>query len=967
MTTNGFKLISEEFIDDISSNVKIFEHEKTKARLMAVENDDDNKVFGIGFRTPPHNSTGVAHILEHCVLNGSRKFKTREPFMDMLKTSLQTFLNAMTFSDKTIYPIASRNDKDFHNLMDVYLDAVFFPAVRTKKEIFLQEGWHYELKDRDDKLSYKGVVYNEMKGAYSSKDTIMYQEFAKGLFPDSIYGNESGGYPYDIPSLSYEEFVGFYDKLYHPSNSFIFLYGDMNTDEQLKFIDQEYLSHFEEDEIDSKIEIQKDFDKERDFNVSYSISSDEDPKNKDMLIYGVRSGFKYDPVDALTNSIIRDTLFENDGSPLKLALLESGIGEDIDGLYTDGMEMGLGLVAINTTKDKKDEFRNIIEDELKKIVKDGIDSKKIEAAINKMEYNIREAENFATKGIIYFINCLDTWLYDKDPTLNFKFEDVLSKIREKIGTDYFEKYIEEKILNNPNKVIISLEATPGLNMEKDKEVDKKLQEYKESLSEKELEELLEQNRVLEKFQNSEDTEEEKNTIPKLKLDDIESKVLEIPTEELKKDNHVVLYHDLFTGKINYITLAFDLDWAEKEDIQYIALLSDMLTKVSTKNHSYKDMETELFLKTGGIDTSLSSIVDYKDPKKYYKKFRVSSKAIGEKSKDMFELIEDVLLGSKFDDRARMKELISQILINLENQILSSGHSIAILRTQSYQSQVGMFNDMVGGVSYYDFVRDLNKNFDDKFEEIKKKLVEVQEKTFNQNKLILNVTTDSEEFERVEKEGEVFIKNLSNKELPSVNLVFDLEKKNEGITSSSNVNYVAKSFTFEPDEFEFDGSMFVISSMLSLTYIYNSIRAQGGAYGCGMGISESGTVHMYSFRDPNVKNTVDVYNSVAEYLRNLKLSKEELSSFIIGSLNKFNPPLTNMQKGQVALTMYLSGKTTEDLNRNLKEALETKAEDFEKVAKLIERAMKEDYIATIGNNEKIKEDDEVFKEIRPLNK
>lgn len=967
MNTNGFKLISEEFIKDISSNVKVFQHEKTKARLMAIENDDENKVFGIGFRTPPHNSTGVAHILEHCVLNGSRKFKTREPFMDMLKTSLQTFLNAMTFSDKTIYPIASRNDKDFHNLMDVYLDAVFFPAVKTKKEIFLQEGWHYELKNKDDKLTYKGVVYNEMKGAYSSKDTIMYQEFAKGLFPDSIYGNESGGYPYDIPNLSYEEFIGFYDKLYHPSNSFIFLYGDINLDDQLAFIDQEYLSHFEEISIDSTIDIQKDFEEERDFNVKYSIASDENPKNKDILIYGVRSGFKYNPMDEITNTIIRNTLFENDGSPLKLSLLEKGIGEDIDGLSTDGMEIGLGLVAVNTDSSKKAEFKKTIEDELKKIVKNKIDTEKLEAAINKIEYDIREASNFPTKGIIYFITSLNTWLYDKDPTLNFKFENELANLRSKIGTDYFEKFIKDKILNNPNKVIIALEATPGMNSEKDKKVQEKLQEYKNSLSEEELEKLILENQNLVKFQNTEDTKEEKNTIPKLKLEDIDRKVLEIPTEEFSKENYTVLYHDLFTGKINYVTLCFDLEWADRDDLSYIALLSDLLTKVDSKSYSYKDMETKIYLNTGGINTTISTIVDNKNPKVYYKKFNVQSKAIGEKSKDMFELFDEILLNSSFEDKNRIKEVLSQILINMENQILVSGHSIAIIRSQSYHSQNAKYNDTIGGIGYYDFLKDLNENFEEKFENLKEKLEEVKQKIFNSNNLILNITTDKEEFKRVEKEGISFIEKLPKEKLPNSNIHFELEKKNEGITSSSNVNYVVKTHTFDPLEFKFDGSMFVISSMLSLTYIYNAIRAQGGAYGCGMSISEYGNIFMYSFRDPNVKNTVNVYNSVADYLNNLKLSKDELDSFIIGSLNKFNPPLTNSQKGNLALSMYISGKTTEDLNRNLNEALETKLEDFQEVAKLIDKAMRENYIATIGNNEKIKEDSDVFMNIRPLNK
>ncbi|HHX66530.1 MAG TPA: peptidase M16 [Gallicola sp.] len=964
---HGFKLIEEEYIKDVDSNIKIFEHEQSGARLMAMENDDNNKVFGIGFRTPPDNSTGVAHILEHSVLNGSRKFKTREPFMDLLKSSLQTFLNAMTFSDKTIYPVASRNNKDFHNLMDVYLDAVFFPRVKTKKEIFLQEGWHYEINSKEEDINYKGVVYNEMKGAYSSPDAIMYYEFAKGLFPDSIYGNESGGNPYNIPELSYEEFIDFYNKYYHPVNSYIFLYGKMDLEEQLKFINDEYLSNFNKIELDSSIKIQKEFEKPRKIEVEYSIASDEDPKNKDILIYGVRSGKKSNILEAYTNEILRSVLFSNDGSPLKLALLKEGIGEDIDDLSTDGLELGLGITAINTSKEKVEDFTKMIEEELKKIIDKGIDKEQLEAALNRMEYNLRENGNFPTKGIIYFISSLDTWLYDEDPTIQFKYEDVLKELRENIKTDYYEKFVETNILNNNNKVIISLEASPGLNAKKDVEVAKKLKEYKESLSEEELNNLIEENKALGEFQNREDTQEEKDTIPSLKLSDIDSNVLEIPSIEEKKDNYTILYHPLFTGKINYIDLVFDLEFIKEEEIKYLALLCDLLTMVDTKNYPYTDLDTRIFLDTGGINVTASTIYNFRKEGGYFKKLMVSSKATVDKTEKMFNLIEEIIFNSKFDNIKRIKEILQIIKLKFESDIVENGHQYGINLTNSYYSQQGKYNENLNGITYYDFIVDLEKNLEEKFDSLQEELKSISGKVFNSNNMIFNITTDEEEKDKVIHLSENLISKLSKEELEKHDLVFNLEKKNEGIMTSSNVNYVIKSYNLKEIGYEYKGSHVVLSNILSSSYLYNNIRAQGGAYGTGMGVNNSGNIFFYSYRDPNIKNTIDVYNKTGEFLRNLELDNTELTQFIIGSVTKFDPPATNPTKGKVALTMYISGQTSDDLRKNLEEALNTNLDELKEFAKDIDYAMEKNYMATIGNTEQIKENKELFGEIRQLKK
>lgn len=964
---HGFNLVNEEYIKEIDSNVKIFKHEKSGAQLMAVENDDNNKVFGIGFRTPPNDSTGVAHILEHSVLNGSRKFKTREPFMDLLKSSLQTFLNAMTYSDKTIYPIASRNQKDFHNLMDVYLDAVFFPAVKSKKEIFLQEGWHYELNNINDDIKYKGVVYNEMKGAYSSPDTIMYYEFAKGLFPDSIYGNESGGEPYSITDLTYENFIDFYNKYYHPVNSYIFLYGDMNLNDELKFINEEYLDKFEKIELNSSISLQKSFTKPKTITKKYSISSDENPENKDILIYGVRSGLKPNILESFTNEILKAVLFSNDSSPLKMKLLEKGIGEDIDDLSTDGLEVGLGITAINTKKEKLEEFKNTIDEELNKIVKNGINKKQLEATLNRIEYNLRESGNYPTKGIIYYISSLDSWLYDENPTDQFKYEEILKDLREKIKTDYFEKFIQEKILNNNHKVIISLEATPGLNAQKDKKVAEKLKKYKNNLTEEEINKLIDENKILEDFQNREDSEEEKNTIPKLELSDISTNVLDIPTEIIKKDNYKILYHPLFTGKINYVDFVFNLDFIKEDEIYYLSFLNDLLGSVDTKKYSYTDLDTQIYLDTGGINSSVSTVYNYRKTDDYFKTFNLSSKATVDKTEKMFDLIEEILLNSNFDNKKRIKEMLQMTKLKYESDIVESGHSFGILRSSSYYSQQGIFNEKINGISYYDFLVNLYENFDNEFDNLKDKLNSISKKLFNSNNMILNITTDEDEKDQIVKYSESVISKLSKEILEPIKLDFKLEKKNEGIMTSSNVNYVIKSANLNPDGYNYTGSHVVLSNILSSSYLYNNIRAKGGAYGTGMIINKSGNIYFYSYRDPNIKNTVNIYNETSNYLKNLKLNNSELTQFIIGSINKFDPPTTNPVKGRVALNMYISGQTKEDLENDLEEALNTNLEELQEFSKKIKYAMDENYLVTIGNAEKIKEDKNLFDEIRQLKK
>lgn len=956
----GFFLESEEYLEDIKSKAYLLKHEYSGARLLYLENEDENKVFGIGFRTPPENSKGTPHILEHCVLNGSRKYKTKEPFMDLLKGSLQTFLNAMTFSDKTIYPVASRNDKDFENLMDVYLDAVFYPRIYDKKEIFLQEGWHYELQNPAEELRYKGVVYNEMRGAYSSPDSYVYKELDQALYPDSIYKNDSGGDPYEIPNLSYEEFLDFHRKYYHPSNSYIFLYGKLDLEEQLNHIEA-YLMDFPAEKISSEIEKQPRFSERKTIEASYPLSPGEEEENKDYLIYAALTNDKKNRKESLTHSIVKAVLFSEESSPVKNALLKAGLGEDSMAVSTDGLEQGLGICAINTSKDRRDEFFDIIESSIRETVEKGFSKEELLASLNKIEFQLRECDNYATKGVIYMIQSLESWLYDEDPKSQFKFNDLLKELREAIDTDYYENFVKEKILNNPYKVLISLEAVEGLNTKRDQEVHNKLQKYKSSLSEGEILDIIEENQILEEMQNREDTAEEKETIPSLSLSDIEAKTVEIPTEILEKGSTTILLHDLFTQKIDYFTLAFNLDFIKEEEVETLSLMSDIIGLMDTKSYSYQRLGTEEYLYTGGIHSSLNSYFLEKE-KNYTKKFLIHAKAKPEYLKEMFHLIDEMTRFTKFEDKKRFKEILQMIRLKLESGFLESGHQYALLRNRSNYSQQGAFEEKIGGLHYYDFIVDIENHFEEKSDQILDNLKILAHKVFNKNKLIINITTD--EKDNALKASGNYLDVLPEEKLPVAELLFDLNPKNEGIKTSANINYVIQTGPLDFPE-EYKGSYEVLSNILSNTYLYSFIRAQGGAYGTGMGISRNGRFALYSYRDPNIKKTLEIYKNLPEIIQGLELSEEEMETFIIGSLNKFDPPMTNATKGKLGLLLYITGQTPEDNRKAMEEAIESELKEFKSLIPELRKSLDENYITVIGNSDVIERDKEVFDLVRSL--
>lgn len=687
---HGFKLLEEKKLEDINSTARIFAHEKSGARLLSIENDDDNKVFSISFRTPPESNNGLPHIMEHSVLCGSRKFPTKEPFIDLLKGSLNTFLNAMTFSDKTMYPVASRNDKDFYNLMDVYLDAVFYPKIYSIPEILMQEGWHYELGSKDDDITYRGVVYNEMKGALSSPESVLMRKVQESLFPDTPYYFESGGDPDNIPELTQEKFIAYHKKYYHPSNSYIFLYGNGDIDKELGFIDDNYLKDFDKADVDSKISVQMPYNKVKEVKYYYPIGEDEDENNKTYVSMNFATGKSTDKEMYLAMGILSDILLGTTASPLKKALVDAEIGKDVFGIYDNSVQQPtFSIIVKNSNENMKEKFKKVVYDTLNGLVQNGIDKKLIEASINSNEFRLREADyQGLPKGLVYSIKCMDSWLYDSDPLMHLEYESTLNKVKSALTTDYFEKMIDKYILKNTHASIIVLSPQKGLSESRAEEVKKNLKEFKDNLSDGQLQDIIESTSRLKTRQETPDTKQNIEKIPLLKLSDINKTAEKIPEEIKEADGVKVLCHPMFTNGIAYVDLLFDTSCVKQEDLLYAALLADVLTKVDTTSRNYMDISNDIYINTGDIKFSFDVYDEKGNSDNFSSKLTVRSKALTDKIPEMMELLEDIINNSKFDNKKRIKEIVQEARSQYEMRIYDRGHAVVAKRLISYFSKVG---------------------------------------------------------------------------------------------------------------------------------------------------------------------------------------------------------------------------------------------------------------------------------------
>ena len=965
--SDRYELIKHERIEELKSEGYLFRHKLSGARIAILQNDDENKVFSIGFRTPPEDSTGVPHILEHSVLCGSLKYPVKDPFIELAKGSLNTFLNAMTYPDKTVYPVASCNDTDFKNLMDVYLDAVFHPLIDSRKEVFLQEGWHYEMDTTDSPLKYNGVVYNEMKGAYSSPDDVLSRVCMNSLFPDTSYSTESGGDPENIPDLTYEQFVAFHKKLYHPANSYIYIYGNCDMTERLEYLDREYLSDYEYMEVDSAIKEQKPFDKMVRIETEYPVN-EEDDNNKSYFSYNIALESSTDKELCMAIDVLDYALLGAPGAPVRQALIDAGLGEDVYGNFEDGIKQPFySIVAKNVDGDREEEFLKVIKDTLKDLVKNGLNRQTLFAAINSDEFKYREADfGRFPKGLMYGLDMLDTWLYDDDKVFDtLALNDTYKSLRDKINTGYFEKLIEKYFLDNTHASFVVMKPVMGLTEARDKKTALKLEEYKKSLSKDEIERIVKETAELKKYQSEPSTEEELAKIPLLSREDISKDIVPLYNDEKEVNGVKVIHHNIYTNGILYSTLAFNVNSVKDEDIPYLGLLEAVLGYVSTDKYSYDELSNETDIHTGGIIPSFTFYNNIDNPDVYTAVFGVKFKTLIPELGVAYDLISQMVFHAKYDDYKRMKEILAETKARLITKIIQSGHLTALNVCFAQMSETGWISEMTSGIGFYNFISDLYDNFDSRKEMIAKKLYELTDVIFNRDKLIVSVIGDGEEYIQNEKYLSDFINIVPDKKYPAVTRNIKLSKVKKAYKTAAQVNYVARTGNFLKKGFAYDASLKVLKTILSYDFLWNNVRVMGGAYGCMNDFSVNGRGYFVSYRDPNCGKTNETYEKIADYVRNFDASEREMTKYVIGTFSELDIPMSCSTKGIRSFTSYMCGITEELLKKNRLKALETRAEDIRNLAGIVEAVLKDDYLCVIGNSEAISKDADMFDEILNL--
>ncbi|GJL79244.1 MAG: peptidase [Nitrospinaceae bacterium] len=960
----GFKLLKKEFLKELNSESLFFKHEGNGAEVMVLENDDDNKVFSVSLRTPPENDRGVAHILEHSVLCGSKKYPLKEPFIELIKGSLQTFLNAMTFPDKTMYPLASRNHKDFRNLMSVYLDAVFYPHIT--EETFMQEGWHYELESPDKEMVYKGVVFNEMKGVFSSPESIIDRYLSHSLFPKTTYGYESGGDPVSIPDLTYEEFKEFHRKYYHPSNSRIFFYGDGNTLEYLEYLQENYLKHFDRMEVDSSIKLQRKFSKPKRKVIHYPVAKEESLDKKTFVLTGLKLGKSTDHEHCLAFNILSHLLLGTSASPLRKALIDSELGSEvIGGGFDDQRAETLFAVGLKGTEAEHEEkIMDLIFSTLRGLVENGIEEDMIESAVNSVDFRLREA-NFGgfAKGIVYNIQALGSWLYDADPNMHLKYDALMKKIKRKSKQGYFEKLIERYLLNNKHQSTLVALPKAGLGKQQDAKVRKKLKTIKSSLKPHEIDQIVERTRSLQELQMTPDSPEALATLPSLGLEDIPKQGEEYPIEIKNESSPKILLHDLFTNKIAYVQVGFNAHTVPMELVQYLPLFGRMILGMGTKKRSYMEMSKRLGIHTGGVRPWHFSSSPVNDRNQVISYIFFSGKAVMEKLDTLFDILTELLGEFSFDDHKRLVEIIRSAKSDMEDGIVPHGNQYVLSRLQSYQSPLGRFDELTDGITYFKFLEQLLERAEKDPSEVADKYRQLAGFLFTKENTLVNITLEGKDYPKAKRQIETLMEVIPEKSNAPAKWELAPVPNDEGFLTASTVQYVGKGANLYDLGFEYKGPFGALKSLLSTSFLWEKVRMQGGAYGSSNSFDYfSGDFGLVSYRDPNLTETLEIYDQIADYLSNLDLPDEELKKLIIGCMGRLDPPLTPDRKGASSMIDHLTGRTHAQKQKFREELLATRLEDIKAYADLFLKIKESGRVCVLGNEEKIKKAKPLFKEL-----
>ena len=965
-----YELIMEQNLGDISSKGYLFKHKKSGARIAMVSNDDENKVFCIGFRTPPADSTGVPHILEHSVLCGSDKYPAKDPFVELVKGSLNTFLNAMTFPDKTIYPIASCNDVDYKNLTDVYMDAVFHPNIYTREQIFKQEGWHYELENVDAPLTYNGVVYNEMKGDFSSPTQRVYRMCLNSLYPDTPYATESGGDPEFIPDLSYEQFLNFHKTLYHPANSYIYVYGNCDMEERLEYFDREYLRNYDEIKVGSDIPHQKPFDKQGRVEGVYSVTEEEGTENKTYLAYNASIGESGDMKLALAFTILEYALFNAPGAPVRQALIDAGIGEDVSGSYDNSIRQPMvTIMSTNTNSNREEEFVRIIREALEKLVNEGVNKDTLRAGINYNEFRYREADfGRWPKGLMYGIDMFGTWLYDDEkPFYNMQLSEAYDFLKKQVDTDYFEELIKKYLLDNPHSSVVVLKPEVGYTAKLEVATAKKLAEYKKTLSNEQLQTLVYDTKALKDYQSEPSTKEELESIPLLKREDIGKKASKLYNTEKSINGVKVLHHNINTNGIGYLRLSFNLDKVDDELLGYAGLLSKVLGAIGTEKYSFVELSNAMDIRTGGINVSTGFTPFVKPSKDYRYSLDIAGKALYGDLAALTELMEEIMNHTIFDDYKRLKEIIGETKAGIQMRMQSTGNAVGVAELAAQINESGAVRKQISGRGFYSFLDDAYKNYDEKKESLVAGMKKAAEKIFTKCNLIVSYTADDKGYELISRLVGELVDTLASDELPVVSRKLELKKTKLALKTSGQVNFVCRVGDYSKAGVEYTGAMRILSSMMNSDYLWNNIRVKGGAYGCGaaFGGFASSLGAFTSYRDPNLEKTNEIYEKAPEYVENFEADEREMTKYVIGTISDLDIPKTPSAKGSASFDAYIGGLTEQMLQKERDEVLNATVDDIRSLHGMVKAVLDDGYLCVVGNEDKINGAKDMFDVIEPL--
>jgi len=967
---SAYDLIKTEELKDIHSIGLLLRHKKSHARVVVLMNDDNNKVFSIGFKTPPYNDTGLQHIIEHSTLCGSRKYPVKDPFVELCKGSLNTFLNAMTFPDKTVYPVASCNDADFRNIMDVYMDAVFYPDIYNNPNIFKQEGWHYELEDEREDIFYNGVVYNEMKGVYSSPDDILTRYTFTSLFPNTAYRFESGGVPECIPKLTYEEFLDYHRKFYHPANSYIYMYGNMDVQERLDYLDKEYLSKFDAAsvKVDSNIQLQQPFSMMADLNRPFPVTDDEPLHDNTYLSFNKVIGTATDAKLYLAMQVLDYALIFAPGAKLKQALIDKGVCDDVYSSFeTSVLQPIYSITAKNSEIEKKQLFLDTIYEVLTEIVKNGIDQRMIAAGINYYEFKYREADYGPyPKGLMYYLTMMDSWLYDEEkPFIHVKAGEIFEQLKKEKDDGFFEGIIQTYLLDNQHGSVITLFPKRGLEAEKDEKLEEELRAYKDSLTDIQIEQLVLDTKALKEYQDEPSSQEALKTIPMLTLGDIDSEPAPLYIDKKQISGIDVIHHNMFTNKIAYIMMAFDCKGVPDELISYMGLLTSTIGLMDTEHFTYPELSNEININCGGVSSDVTIYGNKENSEKYTMMYEVKGKVLYEKISFVLDIIHEMIYKTKFHDYKRLKEIIARIKSRLETSMINSGHTVALVSGIAQFSEKGYYSDKIRGYAYYEFIEKLNREFDECKEQIVEKLNRCVKLIFKKSNLTVSITADDSGYSSFIKPMALFEKKLNHSETKAVQRLYQPCKVKKAFTSSSQVNYVARCGNFIKGGFAYTGALKVLKVIFSYDYLWINVRVKGGAYGCMSAFARGGDMYMVSYRDPNLRKTNEIYEDAVEYIKKFNASDRDMLKFIIGTIGEMDTPMNPASKGMRSFGAYISNYTIEDFKEERKQVLTANAEAIRKLAPLIKSGIAQDYLCVVGNQKAIHDEEDMFDTITPL--